>query len=184
MPRGGAISFASSKTQSCSPGGNAGRRTMATGRTPVSACSFPCAASSRTSCRLHPTAIPRITLGRVHDAALLASEADLPDRVFRRRVAVLTGREPGAHGSLGGQVALAFACEGPHVELGLETHRGGGCSRDGVEGAAFNRWESARCRRSALMAGGILTRARPRGRDEVGDLPYGGLIEEAASKTL
>ena len=31
-PRGGAISFASSKTQSCSPGGNAGRRTMATGR--------------------------------------------------------------------------------------------------------------------------------------------------------
>ena len=67
----------------------------------------------------------------------LASEADLPDRVLRRRVAVLTGREPGPHGSLGGQVALLFAREGPHVELGLETHRGGGCSRDGVEGAAF-----------------------------------------------
>ena len=73
----------------------------------------------------------------VHDAALLASKADLPDRVFRRRVAVLTGREPGAHRSLGGQVALLFACEGPHVELGLEAHRGGGCSRDGVGGGSL-----------------------------------------------
>ena len=57
--------------------------------------------------------------------------------------------------SLAAQAALLFACEGPHVELGLEAHRGGAaagpraafdlmresawrrCSRDGVEGAAF-----------------------------------------------